>query len=176
MRLEYPRTAAWRSNDFTGARRFEEEVGDWLGQYRIGNLDSPDRMDWWVPGVYLDAKEKTQPLSARWPLPPGCAAVDAFVLDELSIRRALEHAPHAYFVMRDRPLERVYLARVDEVVCGDHTRVDRVGSTGHAKGKWVINLTQFRRLENPAGELLAALLDDQVAVPWKQSALLIGGS
>lgn len=171
--LHYPRTARQRAGDHPGARPFENEVGGWLGDYKIGWLDDTERMDWWVPGFYLDAKEKTQPISARWPLPPGCPVTDAFILDELSIRRALAHHPHAYFVMRCRPTGRTFLARVDEIVAGDHIRVDRIGPTGHRKGKWVINLTQFRELVDPTAELMSVVLEDQVALPWKQSQCLI---
>lgn len=171
--LNYPRSAGWRKSDHANARRFEEEVGEWLGHYKIGQLDATDRMDWWVPGVFIDAKEKAQPISRRWPLPPNCEAVDAFILDELSIRRALEKAPHAYFVMRDTPRQRTFLARVDEIIAGDHVRLNRVGSTDHKKGKWVIDLRQYRELTAPATELLPTILGDQIALPWKQSALLI---
>ena len=171
--LNYPRTYTQRKNDHDNARRFENEVGDWLGQYKIGHLDATDKMYWWVPGVYLDAKEKAQPISGRWPLPAGCRNEDAFILDELSIRRAMQHHPHAYFVMRDKPLDRTFLARVDEVMCGDRIRIDRVGSTGHKKGKWVVDLSQFRELKNPAVELLSFVLGDQIALAWKQSGCLI---
>jgi hypothetical protein len=173
-RIQYPRTAAWRHGDFEAARRFEEEVGEWLGAYKIGNLDSTERMDWWVPGVYIDVKEKRQPISSKWPLPDDCGVEDAFILDELSIRRAMEKHPHAYFVMHDAPTGRVFLARVDEVACADRVRVDRVGSTGHAKGKWVLDLRQFRHLPDPPADLLVQVLSDQVALPWRQSSLLIG--
>lgn len=172
--LNYPRHAGWRRSDHANARRFEEEVGDWLGAYKIGHLDATDRMDWWVPGLYLDAKEKAQPISKVWPLPEGCPAEDAFILDELSIRRAMLHMPAAYFVMRDRPRNRTFLARIDEIIAGEHTRVNRVGSTGVRKGKWVVDLRQFRELTDPASELLPFCLADQIALPWKQSALLIG--
>lgn len=171
--LRYPRTAAQRAGDFANARAFEEEVGTWLGSFKVGNLSAHDRMDWWVPGVFIDVKEKGSPLSAVWPIPPGCRHEDAFIIDELSIRRAMEKYPHAYFVMRDRPTGRVFLARVDEVVCGDHRRIDRVGSTDKAKGKWVVNLAQFRQLVDPANELMANVLGDQMAIAWRQSPCLI---
>lgn len=173
--LNYPRSAVQRQGDHARARRFELEVGEWLGPFKIGHLDATDRMDWWVPGVFLDAKEKAQPISRRWPMPPGCPSEDAFILDELSIRRAMLKAPSAYFVMRDTPADRTFLARIDEIVGGDHVRVDREGSTGHKKGKWIIDLRQYRQLDDPATDLLPAILGDQVALPWKQSPCLIPG-
>ena len=171
--LRYPRTAAQRANDFTNAREFEEEVGAWLGAFKVGNLTSVDKMDWWVPGVYIDVKEKGSPISKVWPLPEGCLVEDAFIIDELSIRRAMEKYPHAYFVLRDGPTGRVFLARVVAVVCGDHRRIDRVGPTDKAKGKWVVNLKQFRQLVEPANELMAHVLGDQMAIAWRQSPCLI---
>jgi hypothetical protein len=176
MDMHYPRTGSQRKGDHAGARLFEEEVGTWLGDFKIGNLDATDRMDWWVPGVYIDVKEKNQPLSARWPLPPGTMAEDVFILDELSIRRAMEKFPHAYFVMHDRPRGGVYLARIDEVIAGQHVRVNRVGSTGKAKGKWLVDLREFRKLDDPANQLLAMVLGDQIAMPWKKSELLMRGA
>jgi hypothetical protein len=154
-------------NDFLEARAFEEEVGRWLGSHKVGNLDSHDRLDWWVPGVFLDVKEKKQPLTARWHLLPGVAEVNLFVVDELSVRRAAAHFPSAYFLIRDRPLDRVFLARIDEMFCVERARLNRGG-----KGKWVIDLSNFRQLSAPAEQLLPTVLADQTGTPWKQSACL----
>ncbi len=170
--LNYPRTASWRGSDHKNAREFEEQVGEWIGSFKVSNLESTDRLDWWIPGFLLDVKEKNQPLTNRWPLPEGCASVDAFILDELSIRKAFVKGPSAYFLMRDRPGgDRVFLARIDEVLCADRCRVNRIGRV--AKGKWVLNLKQFRQLNNPAEQLLPEILSDQVKMPWKQSACLV---
>ena len=171
--MKYPRTGAQRAADRAESRASEEQVGAWLGAYKIANLDATDRMDYWLPGVFLDVKEKKQPITDRWPVPAGCVETDAFILDELSIRRAMGHFPHAYFLMHDRPLDRWFLARIDEVVCGDRERVNREGSTGVKKGKHVIDLSQFRHLTDPATQLLPTILADQITVPWKQSACLI---
>jgi hypothetical protein len=170
--MPYDRPFGASKADFADARQFEEEVGDWLGDYRIGNLDSTTRLDWWIPGCFLDVKEKRQPLTARWQILDDVDEVDTFVLDELSIRRAAEHFPHAYFLMRCRPTGRVFLARVDEVFCADRVRRDRVSSNGHRKGKWIVDMTQFRQLANPEVELRQMLLADQVEMPWKTSSCL----
>jgi hypothetical protein len=53
--------------------------------------------------------------------------------------------------------------------------MDRVGSTGVKKGKWVIDLRQFRELADPATELYPLVLGDQISLPWKKSACLIPG-
>jgi hypothetical protein len=162
-----------RGTDKAGARESELLVGTWLGGYKIANLDANDRMDYWVPGLYLDVKEKRQPLTPRWPLPPGTVEADAFVLDELSVRRAMQHAPHSYFILHDCPNNRWFLARSDEIVCADRERINREGATGVKKGKWVINLTQFRHLTDPAEQLLPTVLADQIGLPWKKSECLV---
>ena len=171
--MNYARPAGASRFDREAAREFENTVGDWLGPYKIAHLDATDRMDFWVPGVYIDVKEKRQPLSNQWTIPSNSRREDVFVLDELSIRRAMQYHPHAYFLLRDVPLDRIFLARLDEVLAGDHTRCDRIGKTGHRKGKWLIVLTQFRQLQDPATELLPTILRDQVDTPWKRSELLI---
>jgi hypothetical protein len=155
--------------DFQNARAFEEEVGTWLGAHKIGNLDSSERLDWWVPGFYLDVKEKRQPLGRRWHLLPAVPEQFLFVIDELSVRRASQHSPHAYFVLRSVPTGQVFLARVDEMFSAERGRVNRVGSTGHAKGKWVIDLRNFRELTDPVNQLMPTILADQVSMPWKAS-------
>lgn len=167
----YARTADQRQGDFDGARRDEELVGSWLGQFKVGNLDSTEQLDWWLPGSFVEVKAKNQPISNRWPLP--CAEPDAFILDELSVRKAMAHFPHAYFVFLDQPLQRVFVARADEVICGDHCRLNREGPNGHKKGKWILNLTQFRQLHDPANQLLPTIFSDQVSMPWKGSGLLV---
>lgn len=171
--MKYARPPGAGRSDYEAARAFEEVVGGWLGTFKIANLNSPDKMDWWVPGFYLDVKERKRTIGPRWPLPEGCAVEDAFIIDELSIRRAMKYFPHAYFLIRALPEERVFLVRIDEVLCADRVRVNRVGPTGHPKGKHIINLSQFRQLEFPETELLQAVLADQVAVPWKRSDCII---
>lgn len=170
--MKYPRTPGQRGSDYHNARATEELVGSWLGQHRIGNLDSTERMDWWVPGFYLDVKEKKQPLTSRWPLPAGVAEQDAFIVDELAVRKALEHWPAAYLVVHDVPVNRWVLISVTELVCCDRVRVDREGPNGHRKGKWVIDLTQFRALAAP-DDLRNEILADQITLPWKRSECLL---
>jgi hypothetical protein len=171
--VSYARPAGAHAADYAGARAFEELVGGWLGTYKVPNLDAVDRLDYWVPGVYLDVKEKNQRLTARWWLLPGVEEVDLFVIDELSVRRAAAHFPHAYFLIRDRPGgDRIFLARIDEVFCAERARLNRIGKTNVAKGKWVVDLSNFRQLSDPAAQLLPTVLHDQTSMPWKQSACL----
>lgn len=163
MTAPYKRTKAQKQHDFVAARAFEEQVGEWLGEYKVSHLDRPDKLDWWVPGVYVEVKEKNQRLTERWHLLPGVREPDLFIIDELSVRRAAEHFPHAYFVLHDRPSGRLFLARVDEIFCAERARRMRDG-----KGKWVIDLRNFRELER-GSDLLQAILEDQVALGWKKS-------
>lgn len=170
--MAYARPRGASDADFSRAREFEETVGEWLGKFKIGNLAETDRLDWWVPGVFIDVKEKRQKLSRRWVRHIDWPEPDAFVVDELSVRRATQHFPHSYFLIHDtvvgRP-ERFFLARVDEVFCANRVRLDRTGNTGHKKGKWLVNLKNFRELTDPAAQLLETVLADQMTMPWKAS-------
>jgi hypothetical protein len=168
--MAYARPNGAPRNDFLAARAFELQVGTWLGDYKVGNLEANDRLDWWVPGVFIDVKEKRQKLGKQWHLLPWIPEIDLFVIDELSVRRAAAHFPHAYFVIRDVPGgERIFLARIDEMFSVERARVNRVGSTGHAKGKWIVALSNFRQLTDPMTQLLPTVLHDQQSMPWKYS-------
>ena len=165
--MGYARPPGAAQADFMAAREFEEEVGTWLGPHKIGNLDSSTKMDWFVPGFYLDVKEKKQQLGDRfaklWPTVP---REHLFVLDELSIRRAMQYSYTGYFLIRDRPEERLFLARVDEIVVTERVRADRETTPGRRKGKWLIDLRAFRQIE-PGPNILAHVLQDQIDTPWK---------
>jgi hypothetical protein len=171
--VTYARPRGAGQYDFHAARAFEELVGTWLGPFKIAHLDDPNRLDYWVPGPYIDVKEKKKSLTLRWQLLDGVPERDLFVIDELSVRKAAEHFPHAYFLIRDVPGgDRIFLARIDEMFCADRVRRNRVGPTGHAKGKWIVSLAGFRQLTDPANQLLPAVLSDQVQTPWKASHCL----
>lgn len=169
--LTYGRTPSQRGADREKARAIEDLVGTWLGDWKITETDSIDRLDFWVPGVYVEVKGKFQKITPRWHKLPGVAEPDLFIIDELSIRKALAHFPSVYFILFDRMCARVFWARVDEVACGDRYRADRVGVAGHKKGKWVVNLAQFRQLHK-GDHLLSLILADQIATPWKGSQCL----
>ncbi|HKZ20312.1 MAG TPA: hypothetical protein VJQ57_09395 [Acidimicrobiia bacterium] len=171
--MAYARTAAQRTADRLRSKAFEETVGTWLGDFKIAQTASQDKLDYWVPGIFLDVKEKHGSISNRWPLMEGVDERDTFILDELSLRKALAHFPSAYFLLHDIPGGgRFFLARADEVACVERVRVNRTGATGHAKGKLLIPMTAFRQLESPAEELLPALLADQIEMSWKRSECL----
>lgn len=174
--MAYARPQGSHSADFARAREVEEQVGEWLGHFKVGNLEATDRLDWWVPGLFLDVKEKWQKLSRKWTRHFEWDETNAFIVDELSVRRAAQHFPHAYFIIHDRPGgKRWFLARIDEMFCAERVRLDRTNpNTGHKKGKWVVNLQNFRELPDPASQLLPTVLEDQIAMPWKWSQCISG--
>ena len=150
--MKYPRPV---NNDFENARPGEELVAEWLGTEWSTHFDSPNDMDFtshrmddrgdWATWA-VDVKEKMQPLSFRWKLWSRPSA-DTFVLDELSIRKALQYGHCGWFVLHDVPLERWFVASAVEICMGDHVRVNRTGSTGWSKGKWLIDLRQFNQYD-----------------------------
>lgn len=172
--MVYHRPPGARQNDHANSKEFEQTVGEALGPFKIDHSKSNDKLDFWCPGFFTEVKEKRQPISNRWPLPEGCAIEDAFILDELSIRKAADHYPFVWFVLRDYPNDRIFLAGIAEILCADRVRVNRVGPPpgNVAKGKWVLNLTQFRLLED-LSDITPTILGTIVALPWKQSACLI---
>lgn len=170
--MKHARPAQWQRNDHFGSKEYESQVAGWLGHWKISKTSSNTELDFWIPGCFLEVKEKRQPLSARWPL-PGCRAEDAFVLDELTVRKALEKFPHAFLLLRDVPLDRTFLAPIWQLACADRVRVDRETSPGFKKGKWVVDMTRFIRLYQPDEELLPKMLAELVATPWKQSPCLL---
>lgn len=176
--MSYRRPPGSTRSDFDGARETEELVGSWLGEFKVGNLTATDRLDWWVPGVFIDVKEKNQKLTKRWTKhtdPLGWEEPDVFVLDELSVRRAIAHFPQAYFLVKDNPGGgRWFLMRIDEVCCTERVRLNRNTSPGNFKGKWLIHLPQFRLLTDPEHQLMPTVLHDQTETPWKASHCLSG--
>lgn len=174
--MSYDRPVGAKVLDFQRARQFEEVVGQFLPEHRISRLNHTDELDFWVPGWYLEVKEKWQPITARWPMPAGTVEPDSFIIDELTIRRALEKDPlRTYFLLRDVPKDRMFLVRFDELMAANHTRVDRMtGKNQHRKGKWVID-TSYLRVLPDLTELTPTILQDQLDMSWKQSACLTAG-
>lgn len=171
--MKYPRPVGASVTDFHAARAYELTVQGWLGPFLIANLDSPTKMDFYVPGIVLDVKERRRPLSDKWPRPNNCSPEDAFVVDELSVRRAIRHGYSAYFLLRDISGNRTFLVSLIEMLCADRIRLNREGSGGHAKAKWVLDLSQFKQLVDPEHDLLPTILADQVAEPWNRSDCII---
>lgn len=162
-RLAYKRPPGSKQGDFQAAREFEEEVGGALGDWKVANLSSPDRLDFWVPGFYVEVKEKRQPLTARWHQLEGCPEEDLVVLDELGYRRVLGHWPEAYVVIRDVPQGRIFLASCVDLACAERKQLMR-----EHKGKLLFDLKSFRQIES-LDQIREVVMSDLIAMPWKQS-------
>lgn len=162
--MVYHRTAEQKAGDFARAKEFENEVMGYLSEYIVAETDASDRLDFWRPGYFLDVKEKRQKLSERWV--SAADEADAFVIDELSVRRAARHWPSAYFLIKDCPRGRFYIASVMEMICIERVRTNRAG-----KGKWLIDLRDLHELSSL--ELVEPYIAaDQLAMPWKRSDAL----
>lgn len=177
--MTYVRTPQQRRDDFKNARAWEEEVASHLPEWRITRFDANDDLDIWVPGYFLECKTKLQKLTGRWVdawkadkddetrhaayswLEPGL-----FIMDELSVRRALKHYNQAYFLIKDQPCDRLFIASALEVACVERVRVNRDG-----KGKWILDMTQLRRLPS-LDQLNEFIQADMVGLPHKQSACI----
>ena len=151
------------AGDFAEARVWEEQLAEVFGPNVITRFDSKTEMDIWVPGYYVEAKEKKQVYTKRWHLLPGVPEENLFIIDELTIRRSAEKYPAAFFVLRDRPQFRLFLAPIWELIAVERARVDRV-----KKGKWIIDVTNFRQIaaEREIPDIATALLAE---VGWRKS-------
>lgn len=164
--VTYKRTRAQMAHDFARSKAFESEVERALPGTTISRTDSNTELDWYIPPVVLEAKEKRQKLTARWLLMDGIDEEDVFILDELSLRKGLLHAPYCWFVLRDLPQDRLFVANVMEIAVTEKVRRNRDG-----KGKLILNLRQFRRIESLDG-LMPLVEHDIRQQSWKQSACL----
>lgn len=142
--MTYHRTLAQRQHDHLASKEFEAVVAEALGPGWVNHTDSTTRLDFhWLPGdVWLDVKEKRQPLTERWWLIQETPPEELFVLDELSVRKGLVHHPDAYYLLRDVPRDRLYLASITELAMVERVRRNRAG-----KGKWILDLRNFERVE-----------------------------
>jgi hypothetical protein len=163
---QYHRTRAQMAHDFRASKAWEDEVQKHLPGTAISRTDSTTELDYFVPGVYIEAKEKRQPLGKRWHLLDGVEEQDLFVLDELSLRKGLLLMPYCWFVFHDCPMDRLFVANVAEVAVADRVRRNRVG-----KGKLILSLRQFRRIAG-LEDLLPVIEEDIRKMPWKQSGCL----
>lgn len=166
--VAYRRTREQKNSDFLQARIWEEEVA---GMWEPGMLDarftSVNDLDLWLPGLFIELKEKKQKYTDRWLLLPEVPESEIFIMDELTVRRALAHYPGVLFLIRDVPSGRLKHVPLWELVVVERARVNRAG-----KGKWVIDMRHFRDVETPvaAHELAVRELVDQ---SWRGSGTAI---
>ena len=144
----YKRTKEQKEHDFSNARHYEEYVATSIGVPVVTRFDATDDLDIWVPGYYVEIKEKNQHYTQRWHLIDGLPERNLFVIDELTIRRACTKYPKVFFLFRDNvggDEPRLYIAPIWELIGVERVRRDRNG-----KGKWIINIENFPRLADEA--------------------------
>jgi len=165
--MVYARTPYQKGADF-GDKTFEQAVGAALGPYVIDNTLATDRLDWYVPGYLVEAKSKRQKLTARWHLLPGVPEEDLFIIDELSVRRAMKHGYEVFFALQDLPGNRLFFVALHELIGLTRVRVNR-NTGGGLKGKWIINLAECRQIQSldEIPDLACKIL---VETPWKASS------
>lgn len=161
---EYNRPPGAMRHDLANAAEFEERVASQMGVPVHTRFNGKDDLDIWVPGYYIEIKEKRQPLTARWQLLDGVDETDLFVIDEQTIRRALRHWPNVYFLLRDVPSGgRLFLIAIWELVVNPRVvRRNRV-----SKGKWIINLADYRQLGDIA-DIHSIAVNELGTFPWKR--------
>ena len=148
MSEPYKRTREQKVHDFANAREYEEYVAESIGIPVITRFDATDDLDIWVPGYYVEVKEKNQNYTQRWHLVDGIPERNLFVIDELTVRRACTKYPHVCFLLKDNvggDEPRLYIVPIWELIAVERVRRDRNG-----KGKWILNLDNFTRLADEA--------------------------
>jgi hypothetical protein len=169
MTSQYGRSASMRASDFHQSKDFEQQVAAGLGEFLVDYSSSTDKIDFWVPGFYLDVTEKRQKLTERWHLLSGVPEEHLVVLDELGTRKLMQHFPYGYFLIRDVPSNnRLFLASATELCSVERARVNRWTSSDKAKGKLVYDLRHFRPISQVA-DVYQIVMQDLVDMPWKQS-------
>lgn len=145
----YARRGVWKSGDFADSKDFEARVKKGLPTNAVDRTNSTDQLDFYVPGAWIEVKEKKQRLGQRWHLLPGVEEPDLFVLDELSLRKALKHGHEAWFLLRDVPGDRLFLAQAVHVACVERARVNRWTTENNAKGKLILDLREYAQISSP---------------------------
>jgi len=170
----YQRTAQQRKLDKERSEGYEHFVSSQITRPLLTRFNAKDDLDIYAPGWYIEIKEKHSKMTARWPLPEGCEERNAFIVDELSIRRAMRHYPQVFFLLRDnvdKENPRLFIVPIWEMITLPKKRVNREGNTGHKKGKWIVDLSLCTRLshEDQAQEYCEHAM---VNTPWLNSECL----
>lgn len=148
--MPYHRTTEQQQSDFQKSRAYEEHVESCLGVPTITRFNSANDLDIYVPtdveeGWYLEIKEKNQSYTDGWHLLDGVPERDLFIMDELTMRRAMLKYPNVMFLIRDnaanKDMPRLFMTPIWDLICVDKVRVNRV-----KKGKWIINLAALPRI------------------------------
>lgn len=169
----YSRPPGSQRADHIASKVFEDEVAAVLPE-ADNRTGSTTEVDFYVPGYFLEVKEKRQSFTERWLLLDGVDEKDIFILDELSFRRTASHSPNGYFLFKDVPGgERLFYANALEVACANKARANRCTSRDdngedRLKGKLILDMTQFRQLTS-LKKLDKAIRADLLAKRWKDS-------
>lgn len=164
--MTYSRRPGQSAVDQAAAREFEETVRNYLPDYVFVRTESSTELDFMVPSITVEVKEKRQPLTKRWWREGSTSDSFQFVIDELTVRKALKHYPYVWFVMRDLPQGNIYLASISELLSLDRHRFNRNG-----KGKWVVDTYPLRIID--LGDLMTHIKRDLEEQEWKASCCVV---
>ena len=118
--MVYQRTAEQRRHDLANAKAYENYVADAIGVPVHSRFTSKTDLDLWHPGYFIEIKEKNQPLTPRWHILEHCEERNLFVLDELTVRKALRWYPEVFLLVRDNsggdPDPRLFLIPIWELI------------------------------------------------------------
>ena len=129
---------------------FEQEIKKFFAQKAIKFSDassSYEQLDFTIydrqeqPSFHVDVKEKRQKYNLKnWP--QFAPEADLFVLDDLTVRKCLAHAPQSGILIRDNLREKYVFFSVVDLALMPRLRVNRPINRNQAdvKGKWLINL------------------------------------
>lgn len=164
------RTTEQMATDIGIARIFEDDIARQLERLNlpavITNFSAKDKPDIELPGlgVYIELKLKNQALGDKWVKHITWASEDAFIIDEVSLRKMVQFSPAVWFLLRDVPLDRLFLASVHELVSVERVRLDR-----NNRGKLIFNLGHFRQVPDVSAALVEIEKDattEMFRQPW----------
>lgn len=131
---------------------FEKEIRDFLRNQDISYKDytnSATKVDFSYTlkshTFWFDVKEKRQEYNMKnWTdLIP---EKDCFILDELGIRKVMEHGAYSGIIIRNNLLDEYIFFSFLDLFSMPKIRVNReTNSKGYLKGKWIINLNNGKR-------------------------------
>lgn len=145
----YHQRPGWaREFDLEQSRAFEDDVMRALAEDFSTverHTDATDLLDFLADGIWIEVKEKHTAYSPLWieGLPIG-STDDIFILDELTIMKAVHEKGPVWFLLRDTVAGKIYVAGLwDVLAVGPIARKNR-----KAKGKWLLPLTSFTEVES----------------------------
>jgi hypothetical protein len=101
------------------------------------------------PYFHLEVKEKQRRYNTKnWP--PFAEEADLFILDDLTVRKCLAHAPRSGVLVRDNVRGAYFFFSVIDLALMPRQRVNRDirRKASAVKGKWLVNLRNGARAGN----------------------------